>query len=154
MWALLRHGWFSAVRGSSNDPLAGPDKIAVRARLKPHLQGLIAAHPELLKGAKIVKSPPRRDYAWRIVTDPVTWTAVMSAEAAAIDYTNFKDSVHEAADTATAPKTREALHSYVSALHTVWGVGMRMQREAEVKQWRDAGRPDGAEGAGDLAYAG
>jgi hypothetical protein len=58
MWIFTRYGFFSAVCAREGDGAHGrpidPDRIMVRARLRDHLERLIAAFPELVGGATII----------------------------------------------------------------------------------------------------
>lgn len=86
MWMFVRSGFFSAVRHN-----AKPDTIHVRARFAGDLERLCQAH-----GVKPrVQSTPTGDYRWRMDFPRAEWARIAAEEAAAIDYDNFKDAVHD-----------------------------------------------------------
>lgn len=90
----------------------------VRARLKPHLQNLLARFPAL-SGAKIL-AWPNRDYRFRLIVPKAVWVGVLSELAGEQQWSNFKNEVGKRRGKAGA--------DYVSALHEVWHVMSRLQK--------------------------
>lgn len=121
MWLFTKYGFFSAVcawqgDGSSWQP-ADPDRIMVRARLKSHLEALIARFPDLLGGCE-VRSTKGSDYPHRIIVAKPTWVGVVAELVQETDYDNFKGEVLRC----------EGKTDYEKALHKVWSV-MRLPDE-------------------------
>ncbi|MDX2035583.1 MAG: hypothetical protein SFX72_02940 [Isosphaeraceae bacterium] len=122
MWIFTRYGFFSAVCAREGDGAHGrpidPDRIMVRARLRDHLERLIAAFPDLVGGATIIETPTV-DYPCRIIVPKSTWSAVLSRLGDETDADNFKSSAsrHQGA----------AGQSYLKALHDVWSIMRRME---------------------------
>jgi len=86
MWLFCKSGFFSAVQHAQK-----PGVIHLRARFKGDLERLFAAH-----GVKArITETPMRDYRYRADLKKADWTRIVAAEADAIDYTNFKNAVHD-----------------------------------------------------------
>lgn len=86
MWLFCKSGFFSGVRHFEN-----PDLIHVRARFAGDLERLCGAH-----GVEpAVTVTPGNDYRFRMDFPREVWARIVAAEAAAIDYTNFKAAVHD-----------------------------------------------------------
>ena len=86
MWLCCKSGFFSGVRHAEK-----PDTIHVRARFKGDLERLCKAH-----GVKPdVAVTPRNDYGWRMDFPVAEWARIVKEEAEGINYTNFKDAVHD-----------------------------------------------------------
>ena len=97
MWIFCKQGFFSAVAHEDN-----ADFMHVRARFKGDLERLIewAGETPLLKNKLSGKRPtvvhtPDHDYEYRANFTREDWAEIVNAVARDIDYTNFKDSVHE-----------------------------------------------------------
>ncbi len=86
MWLFCKSGFFSAVQHAQN-----PGVIHLRARFKGDLERLFAEHGV---NAQITETP-LRDYRFRADLKKADWTRIVAAEADAIDYTNFKNAVHD-----------------------------------------------------------
>lgn len=123
MWIFTVYGFFSAVclnnRPMDGSPLKGKltvdiESIAIRARVRSHLEALIAGVP-VLEGFEILDTPGR-DYACRIVVPSWRWKDACAMLAQQIDYHNFKDRVHQDKDSV-----------YSRWLSHVWGVGNDVQ---------------------------
>ncbi len=123
MWVFCKYGFFSAVcarqgGGSHGNPV-DPGRIMVRARLREHLESLVAAFPEELAGVEIVQTPST-DYRYRVFVDKPVWAQVMAALVNDLDYDNFKNA---------AAQRHGHSSNYVNVLHDVWGIGFRMQKQ-------------------------
>lgn len=114
MWLFTRYGFFSAVAarvdGSRLSPI-DPQRIAVRARFREHLESLKARFPSLVGDAEI-RSYPNTDYQYRIFITKSAWSEVAAEVAAEIDYDNFKAEAERSASPT----------EYIDALHDVWQV--------------------------------
>lgn len=86
MWLFCKSGFFSAVQHFNN-----PDLIHVRARFNGDLECLCEVH-----GIKpCVTETPGNDYRYRMNFNRKDWARIVSQEAAEINYTNFKNAVHD-----------------------------------------------------------
>src|SRR6056297_1051824 len=112
MWIFTKYGFYSAVCARQGDGSYGqpvdPDRIMVRARIKAHLESLIAAFPEELATAEI-KAFPGTDYAYRIFIPKQVWSKVLAALSDDLDYDNFKAAVSK----------HQGHNAYEHALHEV-----------------------------------
>ena len=88
MWLFCKSGFFSAVEHWGN-----PGVIHLRARFRGDLERLRAVHG-LEMVTRIVESPGC-DYPFRMDLGKELWQMVLAKEAKDIDYTNFKDAVHD-----------------------------------------------------------
>ena len=86
MWLFCKNGFFSAVKHNQRS-----GKVHVRARFKGDLERLCAAHAVKPN----VVMTPDGDYRYRMDFSMFTWRRIVAAEAIRIDYTNFKDAVHD-----------------------------------------------------------
>jgi len=124
MWLFTKYGFYSPVCARQGDGSHGNppdvDRIMVRARSRAHLEALQARFAAELGDLEIHASK-HSDYACRLFVDKPTWTKVVAALVAETDYDNFKSKV-------AAHQGRTA---YERALHEVWGVMHRLQREKE-----------------------
>ena len=122
MWLFTKHGFFSVVCARQGDGRyhrsIDPGRLMVRARVRSHLERLKERFPELLERCEIVEFAGT-DYAHRFFVDNATWTNVIAALNAEIDYDNFKGKVAEHQGSSGA--------DYVTALHDVWSVMHAMQ---------------------------
>ncbi len=87
MWLFCKSGFFSAVRHAEN-----PKLIHVRARFEGDLERLCEVN-----GLKeiTVEHTPGNDYPYRADFLKPVWAAIVCREANEIDYTNFKNAVHD-----------------------------------------------------------
>ena len=86
MWLFTKHGFFSAVQNYNHSNL-----IHVRARFEGDLERLCKTYgvePNVVE-------TPKGDYPYRMDFPRKTWDEIVKAEAEAIDYTNFKNAVHD-----------------------------------------------------------
>jgi len=89
MWLFTTDGFYSAVEDKHD-----PSFILVRTRTAQdaaNLQDRLAAircHVE-------VEATPHADYGWRLLVPRLMWAIYLQNAVEAIDYTNFKDKVHE-----------------------------------------------------------
>ncbi len=86
MWLFCKSGFFSAV-----EHFERPGVVHVRARFKGDLERLCKAHGVPSK----VSVTPGNDYRFRMDFERGAWARIVSEEAEAIDYTNFKSAVHD-----------------------------------------------------------
>lgn len=128
MWIFSTYGFFSVVclnnRPLDGSPLKGKlsvdkERVAVRARVRAHLENLLKDYPELNSEAEILDTPGR-DYACRIVLSRSTWAEVVRGMAQDIDYENFKGRVGHA----------DPL--YAEWLSRVWGIGHGVQAKSSI----------------------
>ena len=91
MWLFTKCGFFSAVQNSKD-----PSLIHVRARFKGDLESLLKTHRKLVgRPAPKAMFTLSCDYRYRTDLPRETFAAIVAAEAAAINYTNFKNRVHD-----------------------------------------------------------
>ncbi len=123
MWLFTKHGFYSVVCARQGDGGHGQpidaNRLMVRARLRYHLVALKTRFPALLGDAEI-RAFPGSDYTFRIFVPKTVWVAVAAELTKEITYDNFKAEVaRESADDV-----------YETALHDVWSVMNRLQRQA------------------------
>lgn len=87
MWLATQHGFFSVVEKKAGE-------FHIRARCRKDLENLVA-----LAGltAPIINTPSG-DYAWRIVVGQPEVLQALGGIGAAIDYSNFKNRIHDLPD--------------------------------------------------------
>jgi len=86
MWLFCKSGYFSAVQHFER-----PEVIHVRARFSGDLERLCERHglePH-------VTETPHNDYRYRMDFPRETWAKIVMEESLSIDYTNFKNAVHD-----------------------------------------------------------
>jgi len=105
MWIFTTYGFFSFTQSTYT-----PGFIQIRARDERDLEDLKRRHR--LKG-KIIETP-QADYRWRVLVKPETASRILADEAAAIDYSNFKDATTD--------------RQHARPLMEVWSAMMRVQR--------------------------
>lgn len=124
MWIFTTYGFFSVVclnnRPLDGSPLRGrlsvdKDRVAVRARVRSHLESLLKDYPDL--NVEILDTPGR-DYACRIVVPKGVWATVMLELTQDIDYENFKGRVGHKDE------------AYADWLGHVWGIGHGVQAKS------------------------
>lgn len=120
MWVFTKYGFYSSVcarkgNGEHGQPI-DPDRIMVRARVRSHLEVLLAKFPDQLTGC-VIKEFPATDYAYRIFVAKSAWTNVLAALGDDLDYDNFKSSVAR----------HQGHNDYEQALHDVWQVMYGLQ---------------------------
>ncbi len=86
MWIFTKSGFFSAVQHFDDANL-----IHVRARFRGDLERLCEAN----NVAPNVYETPLNDYPFRMDFERNVWERIVAAEAAGIDYSNFKNAVHD-----------------------------------------------------------
>ena len=115
MWLATRYGFYSVV--CAHDDLlqdrSHPSLMMIRARKHDHLAKLRELHPELPG----IKESAGTDYPYRIIANRDMVMAVVRGLVDEIDYTNFKNAAHE-----ELPEDG----AYISFLHSVWGLGLRI----------------------------
>ena len=87
MWLFCKSGFFSAVQHKECS-----DLIHVRARFEGDLESLCAIHG--IDGVTVTHTPDN-DYPYRADFPREDWRDICLREADAIDYTNFKNEVHD-----------------------------------------------------------
>jgi hypothetical protein len=100
MWIFTQTGFVSAVRHYSE-----PDIIVVRARDSESLETLVVASGEP------IQMSPVNDYPYRVHVTEKIFSSWLLANVTSLDYTNFKDRVHD---------TRG--DNFASALMGVWEI--------------------------------
>ena len=110
MWIFTETGFVSAVRNFSEK-----DKLVVRARDQKSLEGLAD-----YVGLEII-STPSNDYPYRVFVDDSVFAAWLSKQTMAVDYTNFKDRVHDSRG-----------HDFAGALMSVWSA-MHQVEDADAR---------------------
>lgn len=100
MWLFTGHGFFSVVMDDKD-----PNRVYVRARLREDINKVhelartmaMCVNTEdgrLLATTEILETP-ERDYRFRFGMHKYGWAEVMYRMAESINYTNFKDVIHE-----------------------------------------------------------
>jgi len=93
MWIFCKYGFFSAVQHIDK-----PDTLLVRARFKGDLERLIKAmSPEEynLSGQPKVQFTPYADYRYRAEIRKIVFSELIREAIEDIDYSNFKDAMHD-----------------------------------------------------------
>ena len=129
MWIATKHGFFSIVRAHACKEVGQenyvhkphPGLVMVRARVREHLEALVAAHGDLIEPAAIAHSTGT-DYPYRVIIDKDAATALVRRLAMEIDYTNFKNTAHDA---------RPGDRAYHRFLMDTWRTGYNMTQDAE-----------------------
>lgn len=98
MWLFTETGFVSAVRHFSEK-----EKLVVRSRDRESLESL-ASYAKLE-----IRNTPSNDYPYRVHIDDSEFASWLLKQTMAVDYTNFKDRVHD---------TRG--HDFADALMGVW----------------------------------
>jgi len=111
MWIFTETGFVSAVRHFSEK-----DKLVVRARDKKSLESLANS-----MGLDIILTPSN-DYPYRVFVADSVFATWLSKQTMAVDYTNFKNRVHD---------TRG--HDFADALMSVWSA-MHNIEDLEARQ--------------------
>ncbi len=104
MWIFSETGMVSAVAHRDK-----PGMMLVRARRREHLAAFLASSGPWT-GSDIIQMPSA-DYEYRIEISSETFVLQLSAQAKAIDYSNFKSRCDALPD-----------KDYAHALHKVWAV--------------------------------
>ena len=107
MWIFTETGFVSAVRHHSEK-----DKLVVRARDQKSLESLSNS-----VGLEII-STPSNDYPYRVLVADSVFATWLSKQTMVVDYTNFKDRVHD---------TRG--HDFAGALMGVWSEMRQVEDE-------------------------
>ena len=120
MWLFTKYGFYSAVCARREDDSgrgrANPDRMAVRARLRRHLEALRERFPGELGDCSVVEGEGT-DYAFRIYVAKPVWTKIVAALVEELDYHNFKDAVYDL----------EGSSAYEKSLHDVWTTMSKLQ---------------------------
>jgi hypothetical protein len=90
MWMFTKIGFFSAVQSKDDE-----NTIVVRARLEQDIERLADFLGECqIPQPKVIKTP-HRDYLYRVMVKREDWKKAVARLADEIDYTNFKNEVHD-----------------------------------------------------------
>ena len=113
MWLITPDGFYSIVEPTTHDKLfqrhGKPGDLVVRARAGSDLTNLRKRWlPEL---GKTITTPVNRDYGYRAFVDRDALARAVARITLAIDYSNFKDEVHDRLG-----------HQRAGILHRVWNV--------------------------------
>ncbi len=122
MWLFTKRGFLSAVQADFD-----PSVILVRARAERDLQAINNWMARKGKSEGQIEETPEADYQWRMLVDRRAWTSYVAAQAAGIDYTNYKNAAMQ-----EDPSAARAEY-----LHNVWVAGMDFQ----TSQNRQASKP-------------
>jgi hypothetical protein len=87
MWLATQHGFYSIVQKPAG-------QFHVRTRCKQDLENIIALEAVEAR----MHHTTDGDYAWRIVVGQTEVSAIMAALANSIDYSNFKNRIHDMPD--------------------------------------------------------
>ena len=122
MWLFTQYGFFSVVCARKGDGSHGqpvdPMRLMIRARIRPHLEGLKNGFEELLNTTEIIETTST-DYRYRMFVEKAEWTQVLKKLSEEMDYDNFKSKV--------ADRIAEVGTEYAHALHDVWSVMYKIQ---------------------------
>lgn len=122
MWVMTRFGFYSVVLAEV-DPaqsLQGndPNRVMVRARLRRHLEALAEVNPVMCDYP--ISETSHTDYRFRILCPKSVWAKTHASLLDDLDYPNFK----------SACEVQYGWDDpYCGALHDVWGVMYRLQKE-------------------------
>jgi hypothetical protein len=112
MWLFCEQGFFSVTQAPGK-----PGMVQIRARRREDLEALAK---RFVSAQRPVRATPERDYPYRIVMDQVQWSDILASVALDIDYTNFRDRVHD-----VDPDPERA-----SAYLSVWAIMARFGGQA------------------------
>lgn len=117
MWLFTTLGFFSCTRSAQDEA-----EYQIRARLEGDIRGLCEA---LHIPARIIETPDA-DYRWRIIVDRETFGAIIAELAERVNYSNFKDAVHQ------MPGQESKGHPYLQ----VWSILRNLQEAEKLAQAR------------------
>jgi hypothetical protein len=92
MWLATVSGWFSVVVD-----LERPDRMLIRARCRADIFNLFEANQDL-PSIERPTSDESRDYRWRMSIGRADWVQLAARLAEAVEYSNFKNAVHDQPD--------------------------------------------------------
>lgn len=118
MWIMTKFGFFSIASAwaSETDPTPHPDLMMIRARNRVHLAGLQEEHDISME----ISYSAGTDYPFQMVVHKSVIDGVVADLVRCIDYTNFKNEVHEAMPLDPA---------YNDFLMGIWSKGVAMQQD-------------------------
>lgn len=90
MWIFAKTGFVSIVEHNQL-----PQLLLVRARVRMDLVNFVRHCPDSKRAIKRIKKKPDHDYAYRVSLDRRFVVTAISELVASINYTNFKEEVHE-----------------------------------------------------------
>ena len=129
MWIYSRYGFYSVAR----DAFVDPNKLAIRARDKGHLEALMPKLREMiLREMDVRMTVPAiiethdSDYQFRILLDVTTCRRLINWLVQDIDYDNFKQ-----AALMTRPRGK-----WVTMLHDIWSTTWEYLKDTTVpRDW-------------------
>lgn len=119
MWLFTIYGFFSIACASKADGTRDTETVMVRARVREHLERLQARFPAIA-GREVLRTKDN-DYRYRLIAPKAEWATIVAELAAEQTWSNFKSKV--------AAFQGAAGREYEHALHEVWSVMNRLQRD-------------------------
>jgi hypothetical protein len=119
MWIFTRYGFYSIASASKPDGSLDNQSLMVRARCISHLRSLQKRFPALAVGE--IRESQNRDYRYRLIIPKASWTTIVGELAQEQEWSNFKDEA--------AKYQGNSGKGYLRALHDVWAVMNRLQRD-------------------------
>jgi hypothetical protein len=92
MWLATKSGWFSVVVDLEREY-----RMLIRARCRADIFNLFNANQDL-QSIERPTSDESRDYRWRMSIGKADWVQLAARLAEAVDYSNFKNAVHDQPD--------------------------------------------------------
>lgn len=121
MWLFTNFGFFSVVQKGS------PDRLTIRGRSRGDLESLVGRYGSILRvGPEAIIDTPDGDYCCRVGVDKADFASAMAAIASDIDYSNFKDSVHQ-------EQGHDRAHVYMDVWSTMYGLQMSETKNRQRK---------------------
>lgn len=118
MWIFTKYGFFSIACANGPNKELDTAVLMIRARSRSHLSALKERFPTLVTGP--ILSSPMNDYKYRVIISKENWVQALTDLAEEQTWANFKDE--------TAHYQGKQGRGYLSALHDVWAVMLRLQR--------------------------
>jgi hypothetical protein len=112
MWIFINDAFFSIVKSRTRGHLL------VRARAKGDIERVFGMGSAAQVGAP-VEETPEADYRFRVSLPNRRVSSIIEGEVLRIDYTNFKDSIHDNRYHDACLKVWSAMHRYQSDLVAV-----------------------------------
>lgn len=109
MWVFTTEGFYSVVENDED-----PSMLTVRTRTVQDAANLQDRLQDIRCYVE-VKASPHRDYGWRLIVPRQKWAVYLQNMVENIDYTNFKDKVHEVQGDKRADV-------YLDVWSTMWGL--------------------------------
>jgi len=119
MWVFTRYGFYSIACADKPDGSLHDQPLMVRARCKSHLRNLQKRFPALAVGD--IVELPQHDYRYRLIIPKASWITILGELAQEQTWSNFKNEA--------ARFQGKSGRGYVDALHEVWAVMHRLQKD-------------------------